>query len=181
LQALTKAELLALLGAARAHSERDYLMILVAYCHGLRRSELVAIKRDNIQDDYLVIARGKHSNPCNQRLVSHVNPLLDERTALLRFIAEIKAGDRVFPVTGRQFYRIVKRHAITVDLPPHKWNCHQLKHTLGSEIYEKTKDLELVQLRLGHKEESSSLIYSKRATEIKADAETERLLNDDRE
>ena len=30
-------------------------------------------------------------------------------------------------------------------------------------------------------EESSSLIYSKRATEIKADAETERLLNDDRE
>ena len=179
MQAITKAELLALLSAARAHKERDFLMILVAYCHGLRASEVVSILQDNIQDAHLVVARGKHSNPCNQALVSHVNPLLDERTALLGFAGKSKPGELLFPVTRRQFLRIVRRHAEAAGLPPHKRNCHMLKHTMGSEIYEKTKDLELVQLRLGHKEESSSLIYAKRATEIKADVETERVLNSD--
>ena len=35
---LSKEQLASLLTAARAHSERDWLMILVAYNHGLRAS-----------------------------------------------------------------------------------------------------------------------------------------------
>ena len=43
MKSLSKEQLASLLTAARAHSERDWLMILVAYNHGLRASEVVPV------------------------------------------------------------------------------------------------------------------------------------------
>jgi integrase len=176
LEALTKVELLKLLTAARAHKERDFLMILMAYSHGLRASEVVAIQRDDIKDGHLDTERLKGSLQTRERLLEHENPLLNERFAFFAFLEKAKPKKRLFPITRRQFGRIVARHAKTAGLPKHKRHPHMLKHTMGAEIYEKTKDLRLVKAWLGHKRESSSLIYAGRFEAARAGAEVQALV-----
>lgn len=177
MEALTKRQLLDVLAAAREHKERDFLMILVAYSHGLRASEVVAITRDDIKDGHLDTERLKGSEQTRERLLEHENPLLNERSALFAFIAKAKPKQRLFPMTRRQFGRIVARHAATAGLPKHKRHPHMLKHTMGAEIYEKTKDLRLVKAWLGHKRESSSLIYAGRFEETRAGVEVQALVS----
>ncbi len=176
MQALSKAELLALLQAARDHSERDFLMILMAYCHGLRASELVSIQRDHIKSGVLEVRRLKGSERTNQPLLEHANPLLNERKAVFAFIADLHEKQKLFPVTRRTFGRVMARHAESAGLPEHKRNPHVLKHTIGTEIYNKTHDLKLLQGHLGHKRESSSLIYARRATEAQVATEVQALV-----
>jgi type 1 fimbriae regulatory protein FimB len=176
MEALSKPELLSVLKAARVHSERDFLMILVAYCHGLRASEVVAILKDDIKGTKLEVSRLKGSQHTKQSLHADENPLLNERQALVEFARNLHGNQKLFPLTRRQFGRIVARHAASAGLPAHRRHPHMLKHTLGAEIYDKTKDLRLVRMRLGHKRESSSLIYSGRIAEQIADSEVEALL-----
>ncbi len=177
MQALSKDELLTVLQPARQHSERDFLMILTAYAHGLRASEVVAIERDDIQGIFLHVRRLKGSEETTQKLLKHENPLLNERDALLAFIEKMKPKQKIFPLTRRQFGRIVARHAEAAGLPQHKRHPHMLKHTIGTEIYAKTKDLRLVRKHLGHKRESSSLMYSGRFEALQADLEVQALVN----
>jgi integrase len=177
LEALSKDELLALLSAARQHRERDFLMILVAYSHGLRASEVIAIRKDDIKDGHLDVQRLKGSKRTNQTLPEHANSLLDERFALIEFSRLLKPKQRLFPLTRRQFGRIVARHAETAGLPENKRHPHMLKHTVGTEIYEKSHDLRLVRGHLGHARESSSLIYAGRLDEQRVDREVQALLN----
>ena len=59
MQHLSKVELLALLREAKASRERDWLMILVGFWHGLRASEVTGFKRDAVRDGHLVIQRLK--------------------------------------------------------------------------------------------------------------------------
>ena len=179
MEALSKAELLALLAAARQVRERDFLMILVAYCHGLRASEVIAIKKHDIKDGCLEVQRLKHSERTLQPLPEHENPFLNERQALIAYAEKAMSDDRLFPITRRQFGRIVHQHAVAVGLPEHKRHPHMLKHTIGTEIYDKTKDLRLVKSHLGHARESSSLIYSGRATEIESEKLVQALMKQD--
>jgi integrase len=61
LHSLTKDELRALLGKAKAESERDWLMILVTFQHGLRASETTGFTADAVQDGFFTIQRLKKS------------------------------------------------------------------------------------------------------------------------
>jgi integrase len=175
-EALSKPELIELLTAAKAHRTRDWLMILVAYCHGLRASEVIAIAKDDLKGESLNVARLKGSNPTRQALHVDENPLLNECEALIAYARNLSGKQRLFPCTRKTFQRIVARHAETAGLPPERRHPHMLKHTLGAEIYDKTKDLRLVRVRLGHKRESSSLIYAGRIAEKIADVEVDALL-----
>lgn len=178
MQALSKAELLALLGAARAASERDFLMILVAYCHGLRASEVVAIRRHDIVDSFLDVKRLKGSKHTNQPLIESTDPLLNERLALIEFISEMYPNQSVFGIGRRQLGRIVATHAKTAGLPARKRHPHMLKHTIATEIYQKSKDLTLVQAHLGHVSGASSMKYTEKDPEVAA-AEVQALLSHD--
>lgn len=157
-------------------STRNWLMILVAYSHGLRASEVVAITRDDIKGEELSTARLKGSRETRQSLHADENPLLNERHALIDFARNLAPNQKLFPLSRRQFGRIVARHAEEAGLPAHRRHPHMLKHTMGAEIYNKTHDLRLVQMRLGHRRASSSLIYSGRVEEQAADAQVELLM-----
>ena len=58
---LTRDELRALLTVAKAHSERDHLMILTGFWHGLRCSEIVKMRGTQIRDGHLTVQRLKGS------------------------------------------------------------------------------------------------------------------------
>src|SRR6267154_22707 len=88
MQHLSKDELLALLREAKASRERDWLMILVGFWHGLRASEVTGLKRDAVRDGHLIVQRLKGSLRTVQPLVEHPDPLLNERQALIDFCAK---------------------------------------------------------------------------------------------
>lgn len=73
LEALSKDELLGLLGSAHTVRRRDWLMLLAAYHHGLRVSEVIAIQRDDIADGSLTV-RLKGSKATKQPLIEHLGP-----------------------------------------------------------------------------------------------------------
>jgi Phage integrase family len=83
LESLTYDELLAVLRAARAQSTRNWCMILAAFSHGLRASEVCDLKLSNVHDGHVTIHRLKGSRTTLHQLVPHRGmPLLDEVKAL---------------------------------------------------------------------------------------------------
>jgi integrase len=160
LEALSKEQLLGILAAARAHRERDWLMILVGYSHGLRPSEVVGIKSDDIKDGYVTVARLKGSNRTTQRLVDDENPLLDEVRGLFEFTRRHTPNQRLFPVTRRQFGRLFEQYCALCSIPRHLAHPHILKHTLAMQTIH-SAGIENVRQYLGHKSMSSTGAYLK--------------------
>jgi type 1 fimbriae regulatory protein FimB len=160
LEALSKQQLLELLAAARAHRERDWLMILVGYSHGLRASEVVGIRADDVADGFLSVRRLKGSNFTVQPLIHDCEPLLDEAPALVDLARRTPGNQFVFPVTRRQFGRIVVRHAGSAAIPRHLAHPHILKHSIAMQTIQ-SAGIENVRQYLGHKSISSTGAYLK--------------------
>lgn len=174
MEALSKEQLLRILAAARAHRERDWLMILVGYSHGLRPSEVVAIRADDIADGYLCVKRLKGSNRTVQPLVADENPLLDERSGLFEFTRRIIGNQRIFPITRRQFGRLFSAYAATAGVPVHLGHPHILKHSIAMQTIH-SAGIENVRQYLGHKSISSTGAYLK-VNDADASAKIQRAL-----
>src|SRR5713226_9668151 len=120
MQHLSKDELLALLRESKASRERDWLMILVGFWHGLRASEVTGFKRDAVRDGHLIIQRLKGSLRTVQPLVEHPDPLLNERAALIDFCSKSMFNRPVFDVSRSQFWRLVRKYAKAAGIAEHK-------------------------------------------------------------
>ena len=119
---LTKEQLTALLTAAKARSEKDHLMILVAYWHGLRATEVVNLTDQNLVDGFLTVQRLKGSMRTCQPLVRSADPRYDE-SPLERLTG------RFFPMSKRTFERRMKEYGKTAGIPQQFAICHILKHS----------------------------------------------------
>lgn len=159
LEALSKPELIALLRAAREHSQRNHLMILMAYSHGLRASEVIALTRDDVQGCMLIVSRLKGSLRTVQPLLTDENPLLDERSAFFAYQTKSK---RLFPITRQHFWRLMQRYAEAAGIPPRKAHPHALKHTIAMQTIQGA-GIENVRQYLGHKSMSSTGEYLKKS------------------
>jgi type 1 fimbriae regulatory protein FimB len=133
--AFTDDELLAILAEARRHSERDWLMMCMAYNHGLRVSELTgkkAFRGKDVADGRLYIKREKRGGMCVHPLVDNPNPLLNERQALIDYASKIKPGEPVFKIGRQWFWVLVKRYAKAVGIPARQARTHSFRHYLPS-------------------------------------------------
>lgn len=137
-------------------------MILVAFSHGLRASEVIGFKRDAVKDGYLTIKRLKGSNRTTQPLIEDADPLFDERSALERFIAQSKPNEPVFNVSRSTFWRSMQKHAAAAGIPAHKRHPHVLKHTIAQQTIH-SAGIEHVREYLGHKSMSSTGEYLKKS------------------
>lgn len=135
-------------------------MILVAFAHGLRASEVVGLRRKDIQDGFLTVQRLKGSLKTTQALLEHKNPLLNERQALLDYAANFHANQRLFAVCRSQFWRIVQKHGQAAGIPKHLCHPHTAKHTIAMQTIH-TAGIENVRQHLGHKSMSSTGEYLK--------------------
>ena len=149
---------MALLGCAKRRRERDWLMILVAFAHGLRASEVVQLTRDNFHGDRLNVQRLKGSRFTSQPLVEHPEPLLNERQALFAFLAKMQGKRRLFPITRQRFWQIVQEHAEAAGIAPHLRHPHVLKHSIAMQMIG-TAGIENTRQYLGHESISSTGEY----------------------
>ena len=159
-QSLSRDELLAILAAARAKRERDWLMILVAFAHGLRATEVIRLTRDNFRDGFLDLQRLKGSNRTVQPLVDDADPLLDEQKGVLEYVAKFAPDQRLFKVGRQHFWRLVQRYGEAAGLAAHKRHPHALKHSIAMQTIH-AAGIEHVRQYLGHKSMSSTGEYLK--------------------
>jgi len=161
-KSLKREQIHRLLEEAKKTSERDWLMILVAYLHGLRASEVVGpkgLKGRSIADGFLTAVRLKGSETTVQPLLANADPLLDERKALIDLAAKSNARQRLFPLSRFQFFRALRRHAKAAGIPLHLAHPHVLKHSCATHALEAGVPLPIVQAWLGHASGASTMRY----------------------
>jgi len=169
MKSLSKQELLMLLAAAKAHRERDWLMILVCFWHGLRASELVSFQRDAIADGYLTVRRPDGSHRVRHMLIEHPEPLLDEKNALIEFAERTEPGVPVFNVCRRRVDQLMKYYCSEVGIAAELAHAHTLRHTVARLSIE-SAGIEHTRRWLGHKSMGSIYQYLKVAEETPAQA-----------
>ena len=86
---LSREQVIALLTQARAVRERDWVLFLVAFWHGLRASEAVSLTAGNFADGYLNVQRLKGSLRTVQPLVEHESELLNEKLAVAKWMKQV--------------------------------------------------------------------------------------------
>jgi type 1 fimbriae regulatory protein FimB len=167
---LSPEEVLAVLKAARTHSVRDWAMILFAYRHGLRASEVCGLKLADIdlKAGSISIRRLKGSLSQVQPLYQHRGqPLLDEMRALRAWLHARPADGSDFLFTSQkggrlhrsQFFRVFQAHGEAAGLPAEKRHPHCLKHSLASHLVAGNVNLALVRQALGHRSITSTMQY----------------------
>lgn len=167
---LTPEEVLAVLRIARDRDVRTWAMILLAYRHGMRASEVCGLRLADVdlKDGAITIARLKGSMRTVQPLYAHRGqPLLDEVVALRAWLKVRPADGSDYLFTSQkggrldrtQFFRMFKAVAEAAGLPAEKRHPHCLKHSLASHLVAGNVNLALVKQALGHRSISSTMVY----------------------
>jgi integrase len=161
---LTEAEVERLMGAARGnrYGHRDATMILVAYRHGLRVSELVDLRWDQVDfwTATLHVRRVKQGTPSTHPIIG------DELRALRRLQREqepkstfVFTSERGAPFTSAGFARMIERAGIEAKFgfKPHP---HMLRHACGYALANRGHDTRALQAYLGHKNIQHTVRYT---------------------
>ena len=156
--ALTPDELRNLLTAAKEASTRDWLMWLIGFWHGLRVSELIALTPKNFQDGHITVQRLKGSLKTRQELVKDADPLLDEATAIARYLRQLRSDQKLFPIGRLQALRLMKRYGTAAGIESVKLTTKALKHSCGRFFAPKI-GLEFTRQRLGHVDIRNTQVY----------------------
>jgi len=161
---LTDAEVARLTEAAKGNrwGHRDAAMILVAYRHGLRASELCDLRWDQIDFDTatLAVRRVKKGTPAT-------HPIRGDALRALRKLAReqeprspfVFTSERGAPFTTAGFARMVERAGAEAKLG-FKAHPHMLRHACGFALANKGHDTRALQGYLGHKNIQHTVRYT---------------------
>ena len=161
---LTEAEIERLMSVARQtgrYGHRDATAVLVAYKHGLRSSELVALEWDQIDftRKTIRVRRAKGGDPATHYLSN------SELRALRRLQRENPPGAHLFvsergaPVTTAWFRKMFARLGERAGMP-FPIHPHMARHSIGFHYANQGKDTRSLQAYLGHRSINSTVRYT---------------------
>ena len=148
------------------YDHRDATMILIAYRHGLRASELCALRWDQVDfaRGLLHVRRLKNGTPS-------VHPMGGvEIRALRRMMREQPESRHVFtterrsPMSPAGFRKLVMRIGEEADFP-FPVHPHMLRHACGYKLANDGQDTRAVQHYLGHKNIQHTVRYTELSPE----------------
>ncbi|UPT91803.1 tyrosine-type recombinase/integrase [Bradyrhizobium barranii subsp. apii] len=141
---------------------RNAAMILVAYRHGLRASELTDLRWDQIDfaTATLHVRRVKQGSPST-------HPILGDELRWLRRLQReqdpkspfVFTSERGAPFTTAGFARMVERAGAEAKLS-FKAHAHMLRHACGFALASKGHDTRALQAYLGHKNIQHTVRYT---------------------
>jgi len=167
---MTRDEVEALINAPNTESPlgfRDRTFFEVLYATGLRVSELVGLRMDNLNlDAGFVIVMGKGSK---ERIVPLGEAAVDVLRAYLTQVRPVlmkrSVNSRVFlnreglPMSRQGFWKLIKKYCLAAGITK-KISPHTLRHSFATHILEGGADLRSVQMMLGHSDIATTQIYT---------------------
>lgn len=160
-------KLLAAPDAQQTLGLRDRAMLELLYASGLRVSELIRLRRDEINLEHGVVRLIGKGN--KERLVPTGELALDAVRDWLRhgrpMLATADSADWVFPtaqggpMTRQNFWMLIKRYALQAGISA-PLSPHTLRHAFATHLLENGADLRVVQTLLGHSDLSTTQIYT---------------------
>src|SRR6516164_1434676 len=176
MKALTSDEVLKVLKAA-SDNPRDLAMILLAFRHGMRASEVcrLEMKDVDLRNGEITVRRLKGSLKTTQPLADvPEQSRLSEKRVLRAWLAErgnhpskyVFTSQKSGHVHRSQFYRIFADAAERAGLPADKRHPHCLKHALGFTLVGANVNLAIVKQALGHKSIASTSVYTQPTDEM---------------
>ena len=160
-------EVEAMIKAAKAvgrHGNRDSTLILLAYRHGLRVSELVALRWEQVDfgSGTIYINRLKQG-------VSSTHPLRGPELRALRQVLReypnspyLFVSERGAAMTSATARGIIERAGVLAGLP-FPVHPHMLRHACGFYLASKGHDTRAIQAYLGHKNIQHTVRYTELA------------------
>lgn len=144
------------------NKKRDLAILTLFLNCGLRLSELCNIKLEDIKGDTILI-KGKGNSErtiyLNEVCVHLINEYIEERknsNNKYLFLSE-----RNNKICKRQVQYIVKNNIKNIGLDVKKYSTHKLRHTSATLLYKYSKvDIRTIQMILGHKNISTTTIYT---------------------
>ena len=140
---------------------RDSMIIDILYSTGLRRAELINLKKSDIYfDDQVIKVLGKRNK---ERLVPMLPGLVKKLKLYSRnleedsFLLQSKNGNKISPST---IYRVVNKYLRSISTKT-KISPHVLRHTFATHILNNGADINSIKEILGHKSLASTQIYTK--------------------
>ncbi len=146
---------------------RDLAMLEVLYATGIRVSELIGLKLNEVNfETGFVIVYGKGSKerivPIGEKAQEKLKAYMENsRPALLKSkeAKELFVTRRGGGMTRQGFWKLIKTYAlksgITKDISP-----HTLRHSFATHLLERGADLRTIQIMLGHSDISTTQIYT---------------------
>ena len=144
-----------------AENQKHRVLMMTAYSGGLRVSELVRLKPQDIHSDRMLI-RVNQGKGRKDRYTLLSQRLLDELRAYWR---ESRPESWLFPnqtrtdhmptcTPARAFYRLKQRAGIT-----HGHGIHTLRHSFATHLLEAGVDLRTIQILMGHTSLNTTVKY----------------------
>ena len=162
---LTEREIDKLVEAAMGNrwGQRDATMILIAFRHGLRASELCGLQWSDVEFETgtLHLRRAKGGTTAT-------HPLLGDELRALRSLKRdakspfIFVSERGAPFTVSGFAKLIERAGIEAKLP-FKAHPHMLRHATGYALANRGVDTRSLQAYLGHRSIQSTVRYTELA------------------
>jgi len=148
-------------GKLGRHGHRDAALLMLAYRHGLRVSELVALRWDSVD-----LKQGRlHVNRLKNGIAS-VHPLRGPELRALRKLARdypetpyVFVTERKGPLTPDTVRKLVARagEAAGLGFPVHP---HMLRHACGFKLANEGHDTRSIQQYLGHRNIQHTVRYT---------------------
>jgi integrase/recombinase XerD len=149
---------------------RDHVMFELLYSSGLRVSELISLKLEdiNLEAGFLrVLGKGSKERvvPVNTRALEMVKRYINQqRPEILkkRRSSYLFVTSRGGPMTRQHFWQTIKTfgRGLGIELSP-----HAMRHSFATHLLEGGADLRSLQKMLGHSDISTTQIYTKVSTE----------------
>jgi site-specific recombinase XerD len=156
---------------ASATGKRDYLILLLAAEYGLRSSDIVNFKFDQIDWDRNIINITQHKTdiPVEYPLLSSVgNAIIDylkngrPRTDVTEIIVAAESAKMGRKLAEPTIHSIVSKYMHQANIK--NWNhkkhgAHSLRHSLASNMLKKNISMPIISTVLGHQNTASTKVY----------------------
>jgi len=162
---LTEREVEKLIQAAKGNrwGQRDSTMILIAFRHGLRASELCGLQWSDVEFESgtLHLRRVKGG-------ATSTHPLLGNELRALRVLKReakspfIFVSERGAPFSVSGLAKLIERAGVEAEIP-FKIHAHMLRHACGFVLANRGADTRSLQAYLGHRSIQSTVRYTELA------------------
>ena len=144
------------------------LMLEILYATGIRISELVSLKIGNISDDYsFLIILNKGGNERIVPLISKVQNILKKYLKILQKNKTRSSKNFLFPsnsklghLTRIRFFQMLQTIGLKALIHKELLSPHKVRHSFATHLLNRGVDLRLIQESLGHKDISTTQIYT---------------------